>query len=499
MKPFRIWFAITLVVTVVTLCSGLLASGYAQEPITLTGSNGPVLPFVHDASGRDIGRELSLWFTLPFVGILLSIALFPLFAPHFWHLHYPKIAALWALFLALPFLFIYRDLAWREILQVYLVDYIPFIILLWALFVISGGILVRGALRGTPLVNTMTLAIGSVAASVIGTTGASILFIRPLLRSNGYRKRKVHTVVFFIFLVSNIGGLLTPLGDPPLFLGFLHGVPFFWTLTQLANIWLFAVLFLLILYYVLDRYHYAQEEHTLVPVTEEERLTIAGIHNLLYLGGVIGAVLFSGLVKLGEVRILGIEQTIENLIRDGILILMGILSLVTTAKHIRVANEFTWGPIKEVAYLFAGIFVTVIPPLAILKAGKAGALASLTDAVTEPAHYFWMTGLLSGFLDNAPTYLAFFNTALGSFFAGLPADEAVRRLIAEKGVYLEAIATGAVFMGANSYIGNAPNFMVKSIAEEAGIRMPTFLGYMAKYSLPILIPFFMGITMIFFS
>jgi Na+/H+ antiporter NhaD/arsenite permease-like protein len=445
----------------------------------------------------DIGSILPLWSVLPFVGILLSIALFPLFAPRFWHHHFPKVSAFWALVLAIPFLIAYGDTAMHEIAHIFIVDYIPFIILLWSLFVVSGGIYVKGSLKGTPAVNVTLLLIGTLLASLIGTTGASMLLIRPVLRSNSWRRHKVHTMVFFIFLISNIGGALTPLGDPPLFLGFLHGVPFFWTF-RLLPIVAFAAMILLALYFILDTFYYRKEEKTVLQASEMEPLAIQGAHNFLFLAGIVGGVLFSGLVKIGEINIFGVHQSIENILRDAILIIMGLLSLVTTKKAIRKGNEFGWGPILEVAYLFAGIFMTIIPALAILKAGESGALGFLIRSVDQPAHYFWASGSLSSFLDNAPTYLTFFSSALGKFYPGLPEAEAVARLIVEKIPYLAAISAGSVFMGANTYIGNAPNFMVKSIAEEAGVAMPSFFGYIFKYSLPILVMLFILMTFIFF-
>lgn len=445
----------------------------------------------------DIGTTLPLWASLPFVGILLSIALMPLMIPHFWHHHFPKVAAFWALAFALPFLYFFREAAVREIAHIIIIDYIPFIILLWALFTVSGGVYVKGSLKGTPVVNVVILLIGTLLASLIGTTGASMLMIRPILRSNAWRAHKAHTIVFFIFLIGNIGGSLTPLGDPPLFLGFLHGVPFFWTLHILPQM-AFASVYLLVLYLAIDSYYYKKENKTAMPDDASESFGIEGKRNFIFLAGIIGAVLFSGTVKLGEVGILGIHQTIENLLKDIILIGMGVLSLIITKREVRKSNDFSWAPILEVAYLFAGIFITIVPALAILKAGERGAMFWLIKALDTPAHYFWAVGTLSSFLDNAPTYLTFFTGALGKFYPGLPEAEAVAGLIVEKIPYLAAISAGAVFMGANTYIGNAPNFMVKSIAEEAGIRMPSFFGYMFKYSIPILIVLFIVMTFIFF-
>ncbi|MRR15498.1 MAG: sodium:proton antiporter [Deltaproteobacteria bacterium] len=445
---------------------------------------------------ENVGAALPVWSILPFIGILLSIALMPLFTPHFWHRHFPKVSAFWAIALAVPFIMIFGTVAVYEIAHIYIIDYIPFIILLWSLFTISGGIYVKGTLKGTPAVNAAILLIGTLLASVIGTTGASMLMIRPILRSNAWRVHKAHTVVFFIFLVSNIGGALTPLGDPPLFLGFLHGVPFFWTLHIFPEM-AFASVILLALYFVMDSYYYKKENRIAVPKAAEP-LRIDGAQNFLFLAGIVAAVLMSGTVKMGEVSIFGIHQTIENLVKDGVLIVMGVLSLIFTSRTVRKDNDFSWAPILEVAYLFAGIFMTIIPALAILKAGEHGALAWLIKSVDTPAHYFWAAGSLSSFLDNAPTYLTFFNSALGKFYPGVPEVEAVASLIVEKVPYLAAISAGAVFMGANSYIGNAPNFMVKSIAEEAGVKMPSFFGYMFKYSIPILVVLFIAMTFIFF-
>jgi Na+/H+ antiporter NhaD/arsenite permease-like protein len=369
---------------------------------------------------------------------------------------------------------------------------------LWSLYTVAGGILLEGAPVGTPFTNTAMLAIGTLIASWVGTTGASMLLIRPMLRMNKHRQNKVHVFIFFIFLISNIGGALTPLGDPPLFLGFLHGVPFFWTMNLIPE---FLTVFVIVLglFFVVDTVLHRREHGSKVPTARAKShdIRIHGLYNMLFLAGIIGGVLFSGLVKLGEFSILGIELAVQDELRDLFLIGMGLLSLKFTPKEIRDGNGFTWGPIQEVAILFAGIFMTIIPMLAMLKAGADGALAFIIDAVREPWHYFWASGSLSSFLDNAPTYLTFLNTALGRFYPGQRELEAVHALIAGNGIYLKAISCGAVFMGANTYIGNAPNFMVKSIAEENGIKMPSFLGFMV-YSLVILIPSFIFVTFIFF-
>lgn len=452
----------------------------------------------HDSHPFNLGEILPLWSVIPFACMLLSIALLPLLAPEFWHHHFGKISAFWAAVLALPFLAVYRGLALYEILHILLADYVPFIVLLWSLYTVSGGILLRGTLRGTPVVNITLLVIGTVLASWMGTTGAAMLLIRPFLRANHYRKSRTFMVVFFIFLVANIGGSLTPLGDPPLFLGFLHGVSFFWTFAVFPHM-LFVSVILLTVYFIMDLYFYRKEAPDGPPDDgSKEPLRLCGIHNFLFLFGIVWAVLISGIVEWGEIHTFGIHRAVQDWARDGFLVFMGILSLVTTSFKIRDDNDFTWLPIVEVAYLFIGIFITMVPCLLILKAGPRGELAFLINSVTAPVHYFFVTGLLSGLLDNAPTYLTFFNTALGSFYPGMTEKAAVGLLMAENAVYLKAISTGAVFFGAFSYIGNAPNFMVRSIAEEAGTPMPSFFGYIFKYSFIFLVPTFVAMSLIFF-
>ena len=445
-----------------------------------------------------MGKSLPLYSAVPFAGMLLSIALFPLLAPKFWHHHFGKISALWVALIVVPLLISYKGAAVYEILHIVLADYVPFIILLGALYTVSGGILLRGTLRGTPGLNTGILTIGTLLASWMGTTGAAMLLIRPFLRANSHRKNRTFMVVFFIFLVANVGGSLTPLGDPPLFLGFLRGVPFFWTFNLLPHM-LFVAAILLALYYAMDRYFYAKEG-IVAPPDEgvKEPLRIEGGLNFIFLAGIIGAVLMSGMIKWGEVSILGIHRGWQDVVRDGLLILMAIFSMIFTKRRVREDNEFTWFPIKEVAILFIGIFLTMIPCLKMLQAGLEGPLGFIIAAVKTPAQYFWVTGVLSAFLDNAPTYITFLNTALGGFYTGVPETVAVGLLIKENPIYLVAISAGAVFFGAMTYIGNAPNFMVRSIAEEAGTPMPSFFGYLLKYSLVILVPVFVLVTLIFF-
>ncbi len=390
----------------------------------------------------------------------------------------------------------HRAEALHEILHIYVADYLPFLVLLIALYSVSSGILLTGTLDGSPRTNLLILLSGTLLASWIGTTGASMVMIRPLLRAISWRKQRAHIVVFFIFLVSNIGGALTPLGDPPLFLGFLHHVPFFWTL-HLFPPMVFLALPLLVLFYYIDRRFYAREVDDR-PADRSAAMGVQGVHNFFFLGAVVAAVLLSGIWKIGVVNLAGVDLKIEGIVRDTLLILIAFVSFKTTSREIHRANQFSWFPMKEVAILFAGIFMTIIPALAILKAGEHGALNGLIALAHKPQNYFWLTGGLSSFLDNAPTYLTFFNTALGALYPNMSEADAVAAMIREHHHFLHAISCGAVFMGANTYIGNAPNFMVKAIAEEAGIKMPSFFAYMFKYSIPILIPLFLVATFVFF-
>ena len=435
---------------------------------------------------------------MPFAGMLLSIALLPLLAPRVWHGHFAKITAAWTLVMAVPFVSVFTWRAAHQLVEVALVDYVPFLILIATLFTIGGGIYLRGTLRGTPATNGMILLTGTLLASWVGTTGAAMVFIRPLLRANRSRRYRAHTVVFFIFLVANIGGALTPLGDPPLFLGFLHGVPFTWTFSLWPHMATAAALVLGI-YLILDTIQWRRESPAVRAAREApEPLRIDGAHNIALLVGVIAAVIASGSLDLGEIHVLGVELGIANIVRDFVLVALLVVSWRTTAASVRAANEYSWAPIREVAILFAGIFATMIPAIAMLRAGENGAMAFIVRDVSSPAHFYWASGLLSSFLDNAPTYVTFVATALGRMYPGVDASVAIGKLIHENAIYLEAISVGSVFMGANTYIGNAPNFMVKSIAEEAGVPMPSFFGYVFRYSLLVLIPVFALITVLFF-
>jgi Na+/H+ antiporter NhaD/arsenite permease-like protein len=436
--------------------------------------------------------DLAWWSALPFVGLLLSIAIVPLVAHHFWESNRNK-ALIAAAFSAPAIAYLLGVLGAHganELLHK-VVEYVSFVSLLGALFVISGGVYVRGSLSGTPLVNTGVLGLGALLASWIGTTGASVLLIRPLLRANEDRKRKVHVVVFFIFTVSNCGGLLTPLGDPPLFLGFLKGVPFDWTL-GLWREWLLVNGALLLIFNVWDQIVLAREEKEepgslLEEVLEHEPLRIEGAHNFVFLLGVVGVIYASGsgIGTGGAPWPFGVQE--------GLMATLAIAAYASTAARLRVANGFSFEPIVEVAVLFAGIFVTMAPALLLLNAHAE------EFGIVEPWQFFWATGILSSFLDNAPTYLTFAATASG--LEGIPLEGRYLATYLERGAeaaaILAAISTGAVFMGAMTYIGNGPNFMVKAIAESAGVRMPSFFGYMA-YSTAVLLPLFVVVTFVFF-
>ncbi len=566
--------------------------GFAAAAAGGDGHDAPAEHHGHDDHtahhGVD-GAKLPIWSIIPFIGLLLSIAIIPLINFHFWEHHYGKISLAWIVIFSIPFLIGYKSDGWYEIVHIVLLDYVPFIILLTALFTCAGGICLKGSLRGSPVVNTVMIAIGTALASWMGTTGAAMLLIRPLLRANQWRKHRVHVVVFFIFLVANIGGSLTPLGDPPLFLGFLKGIDFFWTMA-LFPVMLPVVILLLVIFFIFDTVLF-RKEGTPPDDGEKEPLGLEGVWNFVIIAGIIGAILWSksladgpfkdhsigekmaSQIKISEEKMVAAKAKLEtyvkahendatikfdksnqeyyelgqnhlhavaevnrlraqkthdenrgisifgvtvpyfNLVRDGLLILITIISLLYTPMYktvkdergynvpepsqletnVRAANDFTWEPILEVAKLFIGIFICMIPALKILQAGIDGSLSTVVLAVQTTTHdpvnamYFWLTGVLSSFLDNAPTYVVFFNTAGGD-----PTS-----LMGPMSQTLLAISCGAVFMGANTYIGNAPNFMVKAIAEENGIRMPSFFGYMI-WSVAILAPVFVIVTFVFF-
>ncbi|HEV8400857.1 MAG TPA: sodium:proton antiporter [Gemmatimonadales bacterium] len=445
-----------------------------------------------------LGAQIPLISALPFVALLLAIAILPLVAPHWWHANRNK--ALVATAVSLPVLIqflIGLGAPGRVVLGEKTHEYVGFIVVIGALFVITGGIHIRGSLSGTPLLNTGVLGVGAVLANLLGTTGASVLLIRPLLRANKHRRRTTHIVVFFIFLVANCGGLLTPIGDPPLLLGFLKGVPFEWTL-RLWPQWLAVTAILLVVFNLWDQSVFDREEREragslLDRVMVHAPLRVQGRAAIAALGGVLVTIVLAGRAAAqGTPWATGTQEAI--------IVALAATEYFATPHDNRKENTFTFGPIIEVAVLFAGIFVTMAPVLEILNAWSQGTrtILGMTFGVSQPWQFFWTTGALSSVLDNAPTYLAFAASAAG--LQGVPAHGAYVGALAlhpEGARLLAALATGSVFMGANTYIGNAPNFMVKAIAEENGIKMPSFFGYMA-YSCGILLPIFVLITLVFF-
>jgi Na+/H+ antiporter NhaD/arsenite permease-like protein len=445
-----------------------------------------------------LGLRLSPWSVAPFVATLVSLAVFPVAAPRLWHAHFPKIVLAIALTFVLPFLALFGGEAAHELGHILLADYVSFLVIIIGLYAISGGMLVRGEIRGGPRTNTALLALGTLMASVAGTTGASMILIRPILNANAHRTRRAHIVVFFIFLVANIGGCLTPLGDPPLFLGFLAGVPFFWTLHLAPQLAVLATI-LLAVFYAIDRSLSRREGAAAAPARAPgARLRLDGKRNLALLAIVVGAVALSGFWHPGKASVLGIGLPVEGLVRDAIILGCALVSLLWTPRSLRADNAFGWEPVREVAIVFAGVFVTILPVLAILKTGPQGPFAPLFRVLDAPWQYFWATGVLSSFLDNAPSYLAMLGTQIETFHGDLAPRLGAAALSASHPRFLSAVSAAAVFMGGVTYIGNAPNFMVKTIAEQAGVEMPTFLGYIVRWSLPILGPVFVLLTILFF-
>src|SRR3954463_4766824 len=447
------------------------------------------------ASGTIDGAAMGSPWAIPFLALLLCIATGPLLFPRVWHHHYGKIAFGWSA-AALGGLAVFHGIpaTLGAFVHVMLADYLNFILLLFTLYVVAGGILVTGNLRGTPLINTALLGFGTLIASLVGTTGAAMILIRPLLRANEERPHRAHTIVFFIILVANVGGALSPLGDPPLFVGFLHGVDFFWTT---RTIWLQTAIvagLLLAIFVVIDVWRFRSEPF-LGAAGAAKPVRIRGLVNLVLIAAIVASLLASAMWKPGiAFDILGTRLELEDIARNAALLAIAALSVWLTPDEHRQANGFTWEPIREVAKLFAGIFVAIIPVIAMLDAGHHGAFAWLLSAVTGPdgtpreVAYFWFTGLMSAFLDNAPTYLLFFELAGG--------DPQV--LMHELSGTLSSISMGAVYMGALTYIGNAPNFMVSSIASENGIEMPSFFGYFVRAS-AVLIPLFVLLTLLPFA
>lgn len=439
---------------------------------------------------------------IPFAGLLLCIAVMPLIKGEWWESHQPLVVGFWILLMIVPFAFVYGPgRAAETVLECTVNDYLTFIILLFGLFCVSGNITMEGDFAGSPRINVCLLALGTLLSSCIGTTGASMLMVRPVIKMNSWRKRKSHIMVFFIFMVSNMGGCLTPIGDPPLLMGFMRGVPFFWSM-HLFPVLIFNMVLLLFVFYHLDKWAYRKDiargrkPDISKPGTE---FHIDGLHNIVFLVMIVAAVILSGVLPgmpafqdaAGNVRgihIFGeVTLTFPALIECVLILLAAWLSFKTTKSEIRRRNHFTWGAIKEVAVLFIGIFITMQPALMLLKA------VGPELGVTEPSQMFWATGALSSFLDNTPTYLVFLTTAgtLG-FSNGIMTSLGIVPV-----KILSAISCGAVFMGANTYIGNAPNFMVKSISDENGVNMPSFFGYML-WSLVFLVPVFIIDMLVFF-
>jgi len=464
---------------------GALAVG-----ITLLGA-----PTTANAAALD-NVMLSWPWALPFAGLLLSIATGPLLAPKLWTAHYGKVAFMWSALTITPLAALHGiPTAVAALVHTMLGEYTSFIVMLTTLYVVAGGIVITGSLRGTPLVNTAILAFGTAIASIVGTTGAAMILIRPLLRANSVRLHDAHVVVFFIFLVANIGGALSPLGNPPLFVGFLHGVGFFWAASHLWKETATTAVLVLAIFMTIDIWLYRKDRRIAVVGEKppDEPIRIRGLVNLLLVALIVGASLLSALWKPGVIfDVYGTRLELQDVIRDIVLVTIAVASLVLTAEEHRERNGFTWEPIWEVAKLFAGIFICVIPVVAMLQAGHAGPfswlLALMNDEAGEPrnAVYFWFAGILSAFLDNAPTYLVFFELAGGN----------ATRLMGEFAPTLIAIAMGSVYMGALTYIGNAPNFMILAIATERGVRMPSFFGYMI-WSGAVLLPVFAVLTYVF--
>ena len=445
---------------------------------------------------------MELLLCIPFAGLLLSIAVMPLIKGEWWESHQPLVVGFWILLMLVPFAFVYGPhKAAETVLECTVNDYLTFIVLLFGLFCVSGNITMEGDFAGSPRINVGLLALGTLLASCIGTTGASMLMVRPVIKMNSWRKRKSHIMVFFIFMVSNMGGCLTPIGDPPLLMGFMRGVPFFWSM-HLFPVLIFNMAILLFVFYHLDKWAYRKDiargrkPDISKPGTE---FSIDGLNNIVFLVMIVAAVILSGVLPgmsafqdaAGNVRgihIFGeVTLTFPAMIEIVLILLAAWLSFKTTKSEIRRRNHFTWGAIKEVAVLFIGIFITMQPALMLLKA------VGPELGVTEPFQMFWATGTLSSFLDNTPTYLVFLTTAgtLG-FTQGIATSLGT---VPQK--VLSAVSCGAVFMGANTYIGNAPNFMVKSISDENGVNMPSFFGYML-WSLVFLVPVFVIDTLVFF-
>ena len=466
---------------------------------------------------HELGTMLPLWSIIPFAGMLLSIAIIPMVKPKWWEKHQLLTAVFWSLVFLVPFVIAFciklgvgegLYLTAEELSEVVVGDYIPFLVLLLGLFTVSGGIYIKGSIAGSTKNNLILLLIGTVIASWVGTTGAAMLLIRPILRANHWRKHRVHIVVFFIFLVANMGGCLTPLGDPPLFLGYLRGVPFFWTLQHIWPLLILNAVILLTVFYFVDRHFLKLEGEEAVKMLELEKkaddrtpVSIVGWHNFFFLALIIVAVILNGSIPNMDVfidpatgdtygfEVFGVHVGVEYVVQIALILIAVFGSYFSTPEEAHEGNGFEWEPILEIAKLFIGIFITMIPALALLRA-YGGSLG-----IDSPLKFFWVTGLLSSFLDNSPTYVVFLTTA------GALGSDAANAVVTTVGnvdpTLLLAISAGAVFMGAITYIGNAPNLMTKNIAEKSGVKMPSFFGYMG-WSLGILVPVFIVDTLVFF-
>ncbi len=436
----------------------------------------------------EILTQIPLWSIIPFALMLLSIALLPLIANHFWERNTNKLII--SIILSIPtIIFLLMNNLTNELVHSVVFDYIPFLILLGSLFIITGGILIKGDIEATPKNNTIFLAIGAILASFMGTTGAAMLLIRPLLATNSERKLKVHSILFFIAIVANCGGLLTPLGDPPLFMMYLRGVEFSWFFTMWKE-WLFTNGILLIIFYFVDNYYYQKEppESIKLDKTNIEKINISGKFNLILL---LGVVLSVALINSNNINIFK-DLPYLSFIRELILIILSIISLYFTSHNLRKENNFNWEPIEEIAYIFLGIFITMVPALEYLK------INALHLGINTPHQFYYFTGLLSSLLDNTPTAVTFYNLELGLITSDPSLVANVSHLIGGiTELTMTAICIGAVFFGSMTYIGNGPNFMVKAIAESQGIKMPDFFAYIYKFSILVLLPIFIIVQFLF--
>ena len=443
------------------------------------------------------GAVLSWQWSLPFIGLLLTIATGPLLFPRIWSRHYGKIAAGWSALTIAAIAFAFgATTALDAFLRAMLLDYMSFVALLFSLYVVAGGILVTGNLHGTPVGNTGMLLVATGLASLVGTTGAAVIAVRPLIRANLHRRHNAHVLVFTIFLVANVGGALTPLGNPPLFVGFLHGVDFFWPAQHLFSSASLVIVMVLAIFAAIDFWYYSREHHDVVSRHKKELtvVRIQGLVNIYLLGCIIAAILLSATWKPDiDIAIRGVTLEAQNIVRDAIIVVVALISLKLTPVEHREANGFSWEPIREVAKLFAAIFVCIIPLLAMLNAGPRGAFAWMLALTSsgDTAHnlaYFWFSGMLSSFLDNAPTYLMFFELAGGD----------AHELMGPLAGTLAAISLGASGMGAMTYIGNAPNLMIYAIGVERGIAMPSFFAFMG-WSCVVLLPVFAIVGWLYFG